>query len=138
VIVDAFGSPTVKARSAEVRHGLRAAGPAEVRHPSSRPGPVPPFDPADPDMAGGRGDQLDVQGRTASRRRESAAVETPVSETEGVPGLPEIVEAENFVINHNLGDVISQSFGATENTFPSVPALLQLRSAIPQCLRPIT
>jgi subtilase family serine protease len=40
------------------------------------------------------------------------------------------VEAENFVINHNLGDVISQSFGATENTFPSVPALLQLRSAI--------
>ena len=46
-------------------------------------------------------------------------VETPVAETEGVTGFPEIVTAENFVINHHLGDVISQSFGATEETFPS-------------------
>ena len=40
-------------------------------------------------------------------------VETPVSETEGVAGFPQIVRAENYVIDHNLGDVISQSFGAT-------------------------
>jgi len=46
-------------------------------------------------------------------------VETPQSETEGVQGFPEIVQAENFVIDHNLGDVISQSFGATEETFPN-------------------
>jgi hypothetical protein len=46
-----------------------------------------------------------------------------VSETEGVQGFPEIVKAENFVISHHLGDVISQSFGATENTFPSVQSL---------------
>ena len=46
-------------------------------------------------------------------------VETPVDETEGVQGFSQIVEAENYVINHNLADVISQSFGATEETFPN-------------------
>jgi subtilase family serine protease len=56
-------------------------------------------------------------------------VETPVSETEGVQGFPEIVEAENFVVDHRLGDVISQSFGATEETFPDARSLLRLRSA---------
>ena len=45
-------------------------------------------------------------------------VETPVAETEGVAGFPDIMQAEQWVIDHNLGDVISQSFGATENTFP--------------------
>ena len=29
-----------------------------------------------------------------------------------------MIKAEQWVIDHNLGDVISQSFGATENTFP--------------------
>ena len=41
-------------------------------------------------------------------------VETPVAETEGTAGIPQIVKAENYVINHHLGQVISQSFGATE------------------------
>lgn len=56
-------------------------------------------------------------------------VETPQSETEGVQGFPEIVKADNFVIDHNLGDVISQSFGATEETFPNRDSILDLRSA---------
>jgi len=29
-------------------------------------------------------------------------VETPTSETEGVQGFPEIVQAENFVIDHGI------------------------------------
>ena len=56
-------------------------------------------------------------------------VETPVSETEGVQGFPEIVQSENYVIDNHLAGVISQSFGATEETFPSTSALLALRSA---------
>jgi subtilase family serine protease len=56
-------------------------------------------------------------------------VETPTSENEGTTGFPQIVEAENYVINHHLGDVISQSFGATEETFPTKQSLLNLRSA---------
>ena len=62
-------------------------------------------------------------------------VETPVAETEGVTGFPEIVAAENYVINHHLADVISQSFGATENTFPSKQSLLDLRSAFVNAAR---
>ena len=46
-------------------------------------------------------------------------VETPVAESEGATGFPQIAAAENYVINHGLAGVISQSFGATEQTFPS-------------------
>lgn len=56
-------------------------------------------------------------------------VETPVAETEGVEGFPEVVKARTFVIDHGLADVISQSLGATEETFPSVRALRGLRGA---------
>jgi subtilase family serine protease len=38
------------------------------------------------------------------------------------------------VINRNLGDVISQSFGATENTFPDRQSILNLRSAFVNAL----
>jgi subtilase family serine protease len=52
-----------------------------------------------------------------------------MTETEGVYGFPQIVEAENYVINHHLGDVISQSFGANEQTFTSASQIYSLRSA---------
>jgi subtilase family serine protease len=45
-------------------------------------------------------------------------VETPVAETEGVTGFPQMMAAIKWVIDHKKVDVISQSFGATENTFP--------------------
>ena len=35
-------------------------------------------------------------------------VATPTAETEGVEGFPEIVKAENYVINHHLADVIAE------------------------------
>jgi subtilase family serine protease len=56
-------------------------------------------------------------------------VETPTSENEGTSGFPQIVTAEKYVINHHLGDVISQSFSATEQTFPTAQSLLRLRGA---------
>ena len=61
-------------------------------------------------------------------------VETPVAETEGTTGLPEMMNAEKSLIDHGIGDVITQSFGATENTFPgfdsgNFSSLLNLRYA---------
>jgi subtilase family serine protease len=56
-------------------------------------------------------------------------VETPMTETEGVYGFPQIVAAENYVINHHLGDVITQSFGASEASFLNPNAISSLRSA---------
>jgi subtilase family serine protease len=52
-----------------------------------------------------------------------------VSETEGVQGFPQIVKAEEYVISHHLGDVISQSFSATEQTFPDKASVEALRGA---------
>jgi subtilase family serine protease len=59
-------------------------------------------------------------------------VETPTSENEGTTGFPQIVTAEKYVLRHKLGQVISQSFAATEQTFsPSsdYAAIRNLRSA---------
>jgi subtilase family serine protease len=44
-------------------------------------------------------------------------VETPVAETEGIEGFPQIEAAIQYVVDHRLGNVISQSFGSTEQTF---------------------
>ena len=75
---------------------------------------------------------LDVEwAHTMAPRASILLVETPVSETEGTVGFPQIVTAEKYVIDHNLGGVISQSFSATEQTFPSKAALLKLRGASP-------
>ena len=62
-------------------------------------------------------------------------VETPVAETIGVAGFPQIVKAENYVIDHHLADVISQSLAAAENSFPSKKSLLDLRSAYKNAYR---
>ena len=92
---------------------------------------MPPYDPNNSDMVGWAGETtLDVQyAHAMAPGANILLVETPVSETEGVTGFPQIVEAENYVINHHLGDVISQSFGATEQTFPTKATLRSLRGA---------
>jgi subtilase family serine protease len=130
VIVDAFGSPTAKQdlRRFDKDFGLPDPPSFRIIQPA---GKVPAFDPNDADMAGWAEEtSLDVQwAHSIAPGANLLLVETPVSETEGVQGFPEIVSAENFVIDHNLGDVISQSFGATEETFPSAQSLLRLRSA---------
>jgi subtilase family serine protease len=130
VIVDAFGSPTI-ANDLHVfdqTFGLPDPPALTVRQDA---GPVPAFDPTNRDMAGWAEETtLDVEwSHVFAPGAKILLEETPVAETEGVQGFPEIVKAENFVINHHLGDVISQSFGATEETFPSKRSLLDLRSA---------
>ena len=62
-------------------------------------------------------------------------VETPTSENEGTSGFPQIVTAEKYVIAHHLADVISQSFGATEETFPK-GKLRPLRGAYAEAALP--
>ncbi len=56
-------------------------------------------------------------------------VATPVAETLGVQGLPNMMNAEQYVVDHHLADVVSQSFASTEGSFPSTKALLNLRHA---------
>jgi subtilase family serine protease len=130
VIVDSFGSPTIEADLAtfDAQFGLPAPPSFQIIQPA---GAVPPFDPTNGAMIGWAGETtLDVEwAHSMAPGANVLLVETPVAETEGTAGFPEIVQAENYVISHHFGDVISQSFGATEQTFPTPRSLLALRGA---------
>ena len=56
-------------------------------------------------------------------------VHTPTAETLGVQGFPQMMQAEDYVIQHHLADVISQSFASAEDAFGSSQSLENLRYA---------
>jgi len=130
VIVDSFGSPTIASdlQVFDQSFGIQDPPSFKIIQPA---GPVPAFDPTDATMVGWAGETtLDVEwAHVYAPGASILLVETPVAETEGVTGFPEIVAAENYVIDHELGDVISQSFAATEETFPGPESIFALRSA---------
>ncbi len=129
VIVDSFGSPTVQRDLAtfDKATGLPAPPSLKVIQPA---GKVPPYK-ANSDREGWAGEtDLDVEyAHAIAPGARILLVETPTSENEGTTGFPQIVAAEKYVISHHLGGVISQSFSATEQTFPSRQSLLDLRGA---------
>src|SRR5262249_16560956 len=95
-------------------------------------GPVPSYDPNKrPSMFGWAIEtSLDVEyAHAMAPGANILLVETPVAETLGVHGFPQIVEAENYVIDHHLGNVITQSFGAPEKGFTGPASIMKLRSA---------
>jgi len=118
VIVDSFGSPTISRDLAVFDRQFKLPAPPSFRI-ITPDGKNPPWKSSDSDMTGWGGETtLDVEyAHTVAPGANILLVETPVSETEGVAGFPQIVEAENYVLAHHLGDVISQSFEATEQTF---------------------
>lgn len=56
-------------------------------------------------------------------------VTTPTAETLGVQGFPTMMDAEQYVVDHGLAQVISQSFASTEEAFGSFQAIQPLRHA---------
>jgi subtilase family serine protease len=57
-------------------------------------------------------------------------VTTPTAETLGVQGFQQMMNAEQYVIDNHLADVITQSFGAGEGSFHNgLAAINQLRQA---------
>ena len=124
VIVDSFGSTTVRHDLAVFDAAFHLPPPPSFK--IIQPAGAVPH--PNPGWAGET--DLDVEyAHTIAPGANILLVETPTSENEGTSGFPQIVDAENYVINHHLGDVISQSFSATEETFPTVQSLLNLRSA---------
>jgi subtilase family serine protease len=129
VIVDSYGSPTVAKDLAifDSTFHLPAPPALTVIQPA---GPVPPYR-ANSNREGWAGEtELDVEyAHTMAPDASILLVETPTSENEGTSGFPQIEQAEEYVVDHHLGGVISQSFGATENSFPNAQSLLALRGA---------
>jgi subtilase family serine protease len=118
VIVDSFGSPTIAHDLAvfDQRFNLPAPPSLLIIHPA---GPIPPFRQTSTRLSWAAETTLDVEwAHVMAPAARIVLVETPVSENEGTSGFPQIVTSEKYVIAHHLGGVISQSFGATEETFP--------------------
>jgi len=116
VIIDSFGSPTLANDLAtfDAGYGLPAPPSLTVLSPLG----TVPFDPDNGDMVGWAFETtLDVEWAHAMAPGASIVVLTsPVSETEGVQGMPEFAALIKYALDHHLGQIISQSWGATENT----------------------
>jgi len=130
VIVDSYGFSGIRQElnTFDRSFGLPAPPHFTILQPN---GPIPPFNPTKrPQMVGwAQETSLDVEySHAIAPEANILLVETTVPETLGVQGFPQIVEAENYVINHHLGNVITQSFAAPEQGFPSAASLLGLRS----------
>src|SRR3954462_7060819 len=128
-IVDSFGSPTIR----EDLHAFDAAfGYPDPKLTIVQPAGKPPaFDRGDTEQLGWAGETtLDVEwAHAVAPGADILLVETPVAETQGITGFPEIVKADTYVLEHDLADVLSHSLGATEQTFTSKDQLRGQRSA---------
>jgi subtilase family serine protease len=128
VLVDSFGSPTIVSDLAtfDRHYGLPAPPSFRVIQPA---GQVSAFR-ANPNRASWASETtLDVEwAHVMAPAARLVLVETPTSENEGTSGFPQIVAAETYVIRHHVGEVISQSFAATEQTFASRESVVRFRS----------
>ena len=77
-----------------------------------------PFDPTNPEMITWAFETtLDVEWAHAMAPGAKIVVLTsPVGETQGVQGLPELLALETYALDHHLGTIISQSWATAENT----------------------
>ncbi|MGH7777028.1 MAG: S53 family peptidase [Candidatus Dormibacterales bacterium] len=124
-----YGSPTIASdlRVFDHEFGLPAAR-LTVVEPA---GPVPAYDGSDPTRVSAAAEtSLDVEwAHAVAPGAALLVVATPTFEGEGTSGFPEIVAAERTVIDRGMADVINESFGATEQTFPAPAAILGMRGA---------
>jgi subtilase family serine protease len=119
-IVESFGSPTIP-------NDLKVFD-RQWHLPDTtlnvRPvGNIPAFDPKSPTRIGwAQETTLDVEYAHALAPGATIdLIETPVAETEGLTGFPDMMAGERALIAEDKVDVISQSFGATEDTLPGFP-----------------
>jgi subtilase family serine protease len=116
IIIDSFGSPRIgqDVKTFDAGYGLPDPPSLTVLAPLG----TVPFDPTNSDQVGWAFETtLDVEWAHAlSPGANIVLLTSPVSETEGVQGLPQFLFLENYALAHNLGKIISQSWGTTENT----------------------
>nr|HET6903611.1 S53 family peptidase [Ktedonobacteraceae bacterium] len=116
VIIDSFGSPTIQNDLHVFDQGYGLADPPSLKVVA--PLGTINFDPNNSDMVSWAFEtSLDVEWAHALAPDANIVLMTsPVDETEGVQGLPEFMYLEKYAVSHNLGKIVSQSWGATENT----------------------
>lgn len=116
VIIDSYGSPTVAADLVkfDTDYGLPAPPSFQVLAPLG----TVPFDAQNSDQVGwAQESNMDVQWAHVMAPGASIVLLTsPISETQGVQGMPEFLKLEQYALDHHLGKIVSQSWGTTEET----------------------
>ena len=116
IIIDSYGSPTIAQdlHTFDVDYGLPDPPSFTVLAPLG----TVPFDLTSIDQISWAFETtLDVEWAHAMAPGANIVLLTsPVSQTEGVQGMPEFLSLERYALKFQLGKIISQSWGATENT----------------------
>ena len=120
--MDAYGSPTIGHDLRVFDAGCGLPGPPSLRiiQPVGR---VPRYNPSDEDMVDAAAETTtDVEAaHSIAPGARILLVETPADETLSGGGFAQFMAAEDYVVRHNLGDVISQSFGLPSRTSAARP-----------------
>lgn len=113
VIIDSYGDPTLRQDLAvfDQQYGLPVAKVQQLA-----PIGTVPYDPNNKEIVGWQTETtLDVEMVHAVAPEASIVVLTsPVDETEGVAGLPQFLQLEQYAMDNHLGNVVSQSWAASE------------------------
>ena len=132
-VVDSFGDPNAAQvlDSYSQEHGLPAAQ-LSVIAPA---GPIPVCTPALEQQIGcedwiGETDLDITMIHAIAPEAQIVIAATPVNETEGFTGLPEMMTAIDYMAKHHVADVISLSFGTPEDDFPTLQSPKQLDYAL--------
>lgn len=132
-VVDSFGDPNAAQvlDSYSQEHGLPAAD-LSVIAPA---GPIPVCTPALEQQIGcddwiGETDLDITMVHAIAPEAHIVIAATPVNETEGFTGLPEMMTAIDYLAKHHVADVISLSFGTPEDDFPTLESPKQLDYAL--------
>ncbi|MHB8597949.1 MAG: S53 family peptidase [Ktedonobacteraceae bacterium] len=127
LIVDSYGSPTIAQDLKVFDAGYGLPNPPSLKVYS--PLGTVPFDPNNSTMVGWAFETtLDVEwAHTMAPGASIALLTSPVAETQGVHGMPQFLFLEQWALDHNLGNIISQSWATTENTlFNNNPGGIQV------------
>jgi subtilase family serine protease len=135
IIVDPYGSPTIGTDLAYFDKQTGLPDPPHFRV-IAPVGPIPPFPAINPHHVTAYERERIVKADETTGDVEVAheiapganilLVETPVSETARGGGFAAMMAAEQYVFEHNMGDVVSQSFSLPEQNFGRA-AIMRLR-----------
>jgi len=116
VIIDSYGSPTITQDLKTFDAGFGIPDPPSFK--ILAPLGVHTFnDSVADDDSWALETTLDVEWAHAIAPAANIVLLTsPVDETQGIQGLPEFLQLEQYALNNHLGNIISQSWGTAENT----------------------
>jgi subtilase family serine protease len=116
VVIVSYGSPTIQA---DLDHFSDTYGLPHTTVQVKAPIGSIPFDSTDTEQSEWAGETtLDVETiHSLAPEANIVVLTSPVDETEGTAGIPEFLQLEQYAHDNHLGQIVSQSWGASEVSF---------------------